>query len=120
MEHHCGCSKKNQGPILVSDVCFAVQTEVLQTGGTVCRKKSRFAGEIPCLMITPWPQSTCHFPPSYVQSGLDKAGSSFWAWPTVLFQVRFNSSVILSWKIEFHYVPDHVCTPATLLYEDLP
>lgn len=62
----------------------------------------------------------CHFPPSYVQSGLDKAGSRFWAWPTVLFQVRFNSSVILSWKIEFCYVPDHVCTPATLLYEDLP
>lgn len=48
-------SRSNPGP---RDVCFVmVQIEVvsavLQMGIMVCRKKSRLAGEIPCLMTIP-------------------------------------------------------------------
>lgn len=98
MEHHRGPTK-NQGLILVRDVCFVmVQIEVvsavLQAGVMVCRKKRRLAGEIPCLMTTPSSQSGCQFPPSYVQSRLNEGGSSFCTWNKTVVQVRTSSLVI--------------------------
>lgn len=108
MEHHRGPTE-NQGPVLVHDTCFVmvqieVASAVLQIGITVCRKNSRLAGEIPCLMTILWSQSSCQFPPSYMQSRLNGGGSNFWAWTAVLFQVRINSSVIVSWKRKYSFI----------------